>query len=277
MMICRRTITRRIVRGRRPARMPRCVAASDSGSRWCSLPRCARGAGARARPRGPRVARAADRAAHRRRDEGAAARGASRAAGRSATRPTIFAKVGDSITAGSAFLAALDCRGPRLGSATATCAAPSRSTAARGRGARASPASRRPASAATAAPRGRAGPSTTPCAVPDGGRTTGAAAASRRLECEYRDLRPAVAIVMYGTNDVGRVEDPAHFRARPAGDRARLGRLGRHPDPLDHPAAARPAAAWAAASRPTTPRSRGWPARSRCRCSTTGARCRGRG
>ncbi len=50
--------------------------------------------------------------------------------------------------------------------------------------------------------------------VPDGRAHPRCRVGEPRLECEYRKLRPAVAIVMYGTNDLGRSSDPSHFRAR---------------------------------------------------------------
>jgi hypothetical protein len=49
-------------------------------------------------------------------------------------------------------------------------------------------------------------------AFPVGDPQPGCEPSESAIECEYRDLAPAVAIVMYGTNDVGYRDDPAHFR-----------------------------------------------------------------
>ena len=51
-------------------------------------------------------------------------------------------------------------------------------------------------------------------ACPTVGRTARCRLGEPRLECEYRELRPAVAIVMYGTNDLGRSSDPVALPAR---------------------------------------------------------------
>jgi len=128
-------------------------------------------------------------------------------------RPTVFAKVGDSITAGTGFLTALDCARPARWGAyrhlrgtvafyrrqpVRRSSVPCEPTSSFGRASRAavpgwtvSDALERPAA---------------------GARRAGCRRRESPLACEYRELAPAVAIVMYGTNDVGYTADPTSFR-----------------------------------------------------------------
>jgi hypothetical protein len=168
-------------------------------------------------------------------------------------RPRVFAKVGDSISAGSAFLSALDCsrparwgRFPHLRSTVTFyrrqhvthASVPCEPTTSFGRASRA------------------AVPGWTvddALAFPGGEPRDGCERGESPLECEYRDLAPAVAIVMYGTNDVGYTEDPTRFRqglrelVRTSVDWGVIPILSTIPPRLDRPRIGRRVAAYNAA------------------------------
>ena len=128
-------------------------------------------------------------------------------------RATVFAKVGDSITAGSAFLAALDCDVRPVwgiyGRLQAT-VDHYRRTEVGGSSVPCEPETSFGRASLAAVPGWKVDDA---LAVPDGRPHAPCSEGESRLECEYRKLRPAVAIVMYGTNDLEMAEDPAHFRA----------------------------------------------------------------
>ena len=127
-------------------------------------------------------------------------------------RATVFAKVGDSITAGSAFLAALDCDvRPVWGiyGRLRTTVEFYRRTEVGGSSVPCEPSTSFGRDSLAAVPGW-----TVDDALAFPGRAPHAPCidGESRLECEYRELRPAVAIVMYGTNDLGRDADPKRFR-----------------------------------------------------------------
>ena len=136
---------------------------------------------------------------------------------------------------------------------------------------------RRPASGATAWPRCPAGRSTTRCAFPGRAPHAPCTAASRGWSASTASCGPPWRSSCTAPTTSGDRRRPvalpraaARAGADVSVDWGVIPILSTIPPRLDR-------RAWAAAWPPTTPRSRGWPARSRCRCSTTGARCRGRG
>ena len=128
-------------------------------------------------------------------------------------RATVFAKVGDSITAGSAFLAALDCDvRPVWGiyGRLRTTVDHYRRTEVGGSSVPCEPATSFGRASLAAVPGWKVDDA---LAIPGGRPHAPCRDGESRLQCEYRVLRPAVAIVMYGTNDLEMAADPAHFRA----------------------------------------------------------------
>jgi hypothetical protein len=127
-------------------------------------------------------------------------------------RATVFAKVGDSITAGSAFLAALDCDvRPVWGiyGRLRTTVDYYRRTEVERSSTSCEPSTSFGRDSLAAVPGWTVGDA---LAFPGGRPHAPCSDGESRLECEYRELRPAVAIVMYGTNDLERSADPKVFR-----------------------------------------------------------------